>query len=30
MTMGGKNMTMTETQLGRRIGDCGASDFPRR
>jgi hypothetical protein len=22
MTMGGKNMTMTETQVGRRIGDC--------
>jgi hypothetical protein len=22
MTMGGKNMTMTETQIGRRIGDC--------
>ncbi|PWB89343.1 DUF3617 domain-containing protein [Methylocystis sp. MitZ-2018] len=30
MTMGGKNMTMTETQLGRRIGDCIASDVPRR
>jgi hypothetical protein len=22
MTMGGKNMTMTETQVGRRVGDC--------
>jgi len=25
MTMGGKNMTMTETQVGRRIGDCPAA-----
>ena len=23
MVMGGKNMTMTETQVGRRIGACG-------
>jgi hypothetical protein len=22
MNMGGKNMTMSETQAGRRIGDC--------
>jgi hypothetical protein len=22
MTMGGKNMTRTETQVGRRVGDC--------
>jgi hypothetical protein len=22
MNMGGKNMTMSETQVGRRIGDC--------
>lgn len=25
MVMGGKNMTMTETQVGRRIGDCAPS-----
>ncbi len=25
MTMGGKNMTMTETQLGRRVGNCAAN-----
>ena len=25
MTMGGKNMTMTETQLGRRVGICAAN-----
>lgn len=24
MTMGGKNMTMTESQRGRRLGDCPA------
>ncbi len=24
MKMGGKNMTMFETQVGRRIGDCGS------
>jgi hypothetical protein len=24
MKMGGKNMTMTEHQVGRRIGNCGA------
>ena len=24
MTMGGKNMTMTEVQRGRRMGDCAA------
>lgn len=23
MNMGGKNMTMAETQVGRRVGDCG-------
>jgi len=22
MNMGGKNMTMSETQIGKRIGDC--------
>ena len=22
MNMGGKNMTMSETQRGRRVGDC--------
>lgn len=22
MNMGGKNMTMTETQIGRRLGEC--------
>jgi hypothetical protein len=25
MVMGGKNMTMTETQVGRRVGSCPAS-----
>jgi hypothetical protein len=25
MTMGGKNMTMSEVQRGRRVGDCAAS-----
>ena len=25
MKMGGKNMTMTETQKGKRVGDCGAA-----
>jgi Protein of unknown function (DUF3617) len=25
MKMGGKNMTMTETQTGRRTGDCQAT-----
>lgn len=29
MKMGGKNMTMTETQQGRRIGDCSAALPPR-
>lgn len=29
MTMGGKNMTMTETQNGRRVGDCPPSGAPR-
>ncbi len=29
MKMGGKNMTMTETQHGRRIGDCPDADRPR-
>lgn len=29
MKMGGKNMTMTETQQGRRVGDCGALAVPR-
>lgn len=26
MVMGGKNMTMTETQKGRRVGDCDPAD----
>ncbi|WP_159289240.1 DUF3617 domain-containing protein [Methylosinus sporium] len=30
MTMGGKNMTMTETQFGRRVGDCVSDEVPRR
>ena len=29
MKMGGKNMTMTETQHGRRTGDCTGTDPPR-
>lgn len=29
MKMGGKNMTMTETQKGRRIGDCAGAGAPR-
>lgn len=31
MKMGGKNMTMTETQKGKRVGDCAAreKDKPR-
>lgn len=29
MTMGGKNMTMTEVQTGRRIGPCAPSEVPR-
>ena len=28
MKMGGKNMTMTETQSGRRVGTCPAADKP--
>ncbi len=28
MWMGGKNMTVTETQLGSRVGDCEASSEP--
>jgi uncharacterized protein DUF3617 len=28
MKMGGKNMTMTETQVGRRIGPCKAPGAP--
>lgn len=28
MKMGGKNMTMTETQRGHRIGDCAAAGAP--
>ena len=28
MTMGGKNMTMTEVQLGRRVGPCDAAGAP--
>ncbi len=28
MVMGGKNMTMTETQVGRRIGDCAPAATP--
>jgi Protein of unknown function (DUF3617) len=28
MVMGGKNMTMTEVQTGRRIGDCVAPSMP--
>ena len=30
MKMGGKNMTMTETQHGRRVGDCDPADRPRQ
>jgi hypothetical protein len=30
MTLGGKNMTMTETQTGRRVGDCPAPARVRR
>jgi hypothetical protein len=30
MVMGGKNMTMTERQLGRRVGSCDLSGAPRR
>jgi len=29
MKMGGKNMTMTERQQGRRVGACKASGVPR-
>jgi hypothetical protein len=29
MKMGGKNMTMTETQVGRRIGPCKPPGAPR-
>ncbi|MGH6816576.1 MAG: DUF3617 domain-containing protein [Hyphomicrobiaceae bacterium] len=29
MKMGGKNMTMTEVQHGRRIGDCSGPKVPR-
>lgn len=29
MTMGGKNMTMAETQVGRRVGDCPRTEAPR-
>jgi Protein of unknown function (DUF3617) len=29
MKMGGKNMTMTETQAGRRTGDCSPNAAPR-
>ncbi|MDR4308236.1 DUF3617 family protein [Chelatococcus sambhunathii] len=29
MNMGGKNMTMTEVQHGRRVGDCAAGDTTR-
>ena len=29
MKMGGKNMTMTETQSGHRVGDCAATRAPR-
>jgi hypothetical protein len=29
MKMGGKNMTMTEYQEGRRVGDCGGAAPPR-
>ena len=29
MKMGGKNMTMTETQAGHRTGDCSPSTAPR-
>ncbi len=29
MNMGGKNMTMTEVQHGRRVGDCAAGDTIR-
>ena len=30
MVMGGKNMTMTEVQFGRRVGECDASAAPTR
>ena len=29
MKMGGKNMTMTETQSGQRVGECAATSAPR-
>jgi hypothetical protein len=29
MVMGGKNMTMSELQTGRRTGDCAPADGPR-
>ena len=29
MKMGGKNMTMTETQSGHRVGECVAASAPR-
>jgi len=29
MKMGGKNMTMSETQVGRRVGACPKADAPR-
>jgi hypothetical protein len=28
MNMGGKNMTMTEVQRGKRMGDCDPSAQP--
>jgi hypothetical protein len=30
MVMGGKNMTMTEQQLGRRVGGCAPAGAPQR
>jgi hypothetical protein len=29
MVMGGKNMTMTEVQVGRRVGGCDPAGAPR-
>ena len=29
MVMGGKNMTMTEVQVGRRLGSCGSAAAPQ-
>jgi hypothetical protein len=29
MVMGGKNMTMTEVQIGRRVGSCELASAPQ-